>query len=70
MIPGKCVLTLEEESCLVGNQVTSKVLRRVNQAGNNCPSQVSALEKIKKCGSTAHLFLDLNGTLHHGKCVC
>lgn len=62
-------LTLEEEGGLVGNQVTSKVLRRVDQAGDDGSPKVSALEKIKDGGVSTLDRLDLDSTLHHGKGV-
>lgn len=63
------LLTLKEESCLVGNQVTSKVLRRVHQAGDNCSPQIGTLNKVEEGRGTALLHFDLNGSLHHGKCL-
>lgn len=60
-------LTLEEESCLVSNQVTRKVLRCVDQAGDDGSSQVSSLEQVKKGRRSSHLSLDLDGSLHHGQ---
>jgi hypothetical protein len=60
-------LTFEEESGLVSDQVTSKVLRRVDQASNDRSSQVSTLDKVKQRRVTALLLLNLNSTFHHGK---
>ena len=60
-------LTLKEECCLIGNQITSKVLRRIHQTGDRCPTQISALKQIKKSGGSTHLRLDLDCALHHGQ---
>jgi hypothetical protein len=61
------LLTFEEECRLVGNQVTSKVLGCVDQAGDDCSSAVSTLPQIEKCWFSTHLFFDPNSTLNHGK---
>lgn len=61
------ILTFEEEGGLVSDQVTSKVLRGVDQASNDCPSQVGTLDKIEQRRVATLLFLNLNSTLHHGK---
>lgn len=61
-------LTLEEVGSLVGNQVASKVLRRVHQANDERSPQISALEQIRKLGRTALLLLlNLDGALNHGQ---
>ena len=39
-------LTLEKEGSLVGNQVASKILGRVDQAGNHCSAEVNTLGNI------------------------
>ena len=64
---GEELLTLEEVSRLVGNQVTGKVLRRVDQAGDDGSSYIGALEKVEESWGTAHLSFDLNGSFYHGK---
>ena len=61
------VLTLKEEGCLVGNQVTGEILRRVHQAGDDCAAQIGTLEEVEKRGVTTQLGFDLDGSLHHGK---
>lgn len=38
------LLTLKEECGLVGDEVSSKILRCVHQAGDGCSSQIGALE--------------------------
>lgn len=40
--------TLEKEGGLVGNQVTGKVLRCVDQAGDNCSSEIGALPEVEE----------------------
>src|SRR6478736_8308530 len=60
-------LTLEEECSLVGDQVTSKVLRGIDQTSNNCSSQIGTLEQVKKRRVSTKLLLNLHCTLHHGK---
>jgi hypothetical protein len=64
---GDGALTLKEESCLVGNQITGKVLRRVHQAGDDSSPQIGAFEKVEEGRGSTHLRLDLNGSLDHGK---
>lgn len=64
---GDEVLTLEEISCLVCDQITSEILRRIYQTGDDCSPQISSLEKVEDGRATAHLSFDLNGSLHHSK---
>lgn len=64
---GRERLTFEEESCLVGNQVTGEVLRRVHQVGDDRSPQIGALHKVEEGRGAAHLSFDLHGSLHHGK---
>lgn len=63
------LLTLEEESCLVGNQVTGKILRRVHQAGNNRSPQIGTLKKVEEGRGSTELLFDLDCTLYHGQCL-
>jgi hypothetical protein len=58
-------LTLEEEGDLVGNQITGKVLRGVNQTGDNGLSQVGALEKMEECRFSTHLGINSCGSSDH-----
>lgn len=58
---------MEEESSLIGNQVTSKVLRSVHQASDGGSSEINTLEQVKKGRVTTGLALNLNKTLNHGK---
>jgi len=59
-------LTLKEICRLVGNQVTSKVLRGVDQASDDGSPQIGALEKIEQ-GRLAEAALNLYGPLDHGE---
>ena len=61
-------LTFKEESCLVGNQVASKILRRIHQAGDNCPSQIGSLDKIEESRPTTQLFFNSDRSLNHSEC--
>lgn len=61
------LLTLEEECCLVGNQITREILGCVHQADDNRSPQVGTLEKVKESGSTTLEQFDLDGPLHHCK---
>jgi hypothetical protein len=63
------MLTLEEEGSLVSNQVTRKVLRSVHQASDDGTPQISALDKIGKLGIASLMGLNLDSSLHHGKCL-
>ena len=40
--------TLEEVCGLVGDEVACKVLRRIDQTGDDCSSEVSALEQVEE----------------------
>lgn len=60
-------LTLEEVSGLVRNQVTRKVLRRIDETGDDCSSAIGTLPEIEKCGITACFLFDLDSTLDHGE---
>jgi hypothetical protein len=62
-------LTLKEECRLIGDQITSEVLRRVDQAGNECSAKVNSLDEIKQGRLATFVSFNLNCTLHHGKCV-
>lgn len=59
------LLTLEEKGCLVGDQVTGEVLRRIHQTGDDCAAQICAFEKVEEGGGTAVLSFDLDGSLDH-----
>lgn len=63
----KEVLTLEEESGLVGNEVTGEILRGVHQTGDSRAPEISAFEQVKQSRNTAQLGLDLDRTLDHGE---
>lgn len=60
-------LTLEKVCSLVRDQVTRKVLRRIDQAGNDCPSAIGTLPEVEKCGVTACFLFDLDCTFDHGE---
>lgn len=64
---GRVLLTLEEVSCLIGNQITSEVLGRVHQAGDDCSPPISALEKVTQGRRATQMCLNLNGSFNHGK---
>lgn len=55
----------EEECCLIGNQVTSKVLRSIDEAGDNGPPEISALDQIGEGRVSAHFGLDFDSAFHH-----
>jgi hypothetical protein len=57
-------LTLEEEDSLVGNQVTSQVLRSVDAAHNEGTVKVNAAEQLKVAGLLLTR-LKVNSTAHH-----
>lgn len=63
------VLTLKEERSLIRNQVSSKVLGGIDQASDERPPKISALEQIHESRRATNLSLDLDGTLHHGQRV-
>lgn len=52
---------------MIGNQVTSKVLRGIDQAGDNRSPQIGALDKVEEGWVTASLLLNLDSSLYHGK---
>lgn len=58
-------LTLEEIDSLVGNQITSQILRRIHTANDQCAVAISALPQFNKTGLLHGLF-QINGTTHHG----
>jgi len=59
---------LEEEGGLVGDQVSGKVLRRVDQAGDDCAAKIGALPEIQERSGAADVCLDLDRALDHGEC--
>lgn len=61
------MLTLEEIGGLVGNQVARKVLRRIDQTGNESSAQIGALEEVEEGRRTTGLLFNLDGTFDHGK---
>jgi hypothetical protein len=63
------MLTLEEEGSLISDQVTRKVLRSVHQASDDGTPQISALDKVGKLGVASLVSLNLDSSLHHGKCL-
>ena len=63
-------LTLEEESCLVSDQIAGKVLRRIHQAGNDCAPTIASLKQVEKARLTTVREFNLSGALHHGECFC
>ena len=58
---------LEEECCLISDQVTREVLRHVDETGDECTPEIVALKQVSELGSASSLSLDLNSSLHHGK---
>lgn len=58
-------LTLEEVDGLVGDEVTSKILRRVHTADNQGTVEISAPEQLQVAGLLLAL-LELDGTANHG----
>jgi hypothetical protein len=61
--------TLEEESGLVGDQVSGKVLRCVDQAGDYCAAEIGALPEVQERSGTADVRLNLDRTLDHRECL-
>jgi hypothetical protein len=59
---------LEEEGGLVGDQVSGKVLRCVDQAGDDCAAEIGALPEIQERSGAANVCLDLDRTLDHREC--
>jgi hypothetical protein len=54
---------------LVSNQVSGKVLRRVDQASDCGTPKVGSFNKIEQRRLAAHVNLDLDCSLDHSKCV-
>lgn len=52
---------------MVGNQVTSKVLRSIHQASDDGSAQIGTLDQIKKRRIVSGLLLNDDGTLNHGE---
>jgi hypothetical protein len=65
----KVPVTIRDIKRNVRDEVTSKVLGRVDQAGDDCPPQIGALEKVKETGLSAGMLLNRNRPLDHGKGV-
>lgn len=64
---GEGMLTFKEESSLVGDQVTSKVLRGVHQASDDGSAQIGTLDQVKKRRVVSSLLLNDDGAFNHGK---
>jgi hypothetical protein len=59
---------LEEEGGLVCDQVSGKVLRSVDQAGDDCAAKIGALPEIQERSGAADVCFNLDRTLDHGEC--
>lgn len=59
--------TFEEEGGLVGDQVTGKVLRCVDQAGDDRAAEISTLPEVQERSGTTNVCFNLNCTLNHRK---
>jgi hypothetical protein len=60
-------LTFKEESGLVGNKITGKVLTGVCETGDECSSSINTPEQIQESGATTHLSFNLDSSLNHGE---
>lgn len=52
---------------MVCDQVSSEVLRSIDQAGDDCPAKISAFDKVKHSRVATKMGFDFDSTLHHGE---
>jgi hypothetical protein len=57
----------EEESGLVGDQVSGEVLRCVDQACDESSAEIGAFPEVEERRATAGVGLDLDCTFHHSE---
>jgi hypothetical protein len=57
--------TLEEEGGLVGDQVSGKVLRCVDQAGDDRAAEIGALPQVQERSGAANVGFNLDRALDH-----
>lgn len=60
---------LEEEGGLIGDEVSCKVLRGVDQAGDGRSAEIHSLEQVQEGWIATEMSFDLDGPFHHGECI-